>query len=70
MPLGHYRLARVSESMIRGVFSELKANGYTEHQILALSAGLMELASEAVRDDDGVRPEVDDPCPAGLPHQI
>ena len=70
MPSGFYRLAQVSESMIRGVFSELKANGYTEHQILALSAGLMELAGEAVRDEDGVRPELDDSCAAGLPRQI
>ena len=70
MPSGFYRLAQVSESMIHGVFSELKANGYTEHQILALSAGLMDLASEAVRDDEGARPEVDEPCDAGLPRQI
>jgi hypothetical protein len=70
MPSGFYRFARVSESMIRGLFSELKSNGYSDHQILALSAGLMELASEAVREEDGARPEVDDPCVAGLHRQL
>jgi hypothetical protein len=35
--------ARVSPSMIRSVFSQLKANGYTDEQILALSAGLADL---------------------------
>ena len=70
MPSGLYRLARVSESMIRSVFSELKANGYSHDQILALSAGLMELAGEAVREDNASCQELDDPCSAGLPRQI
>jgi hypothetical protein len=69
MPSGLYRLARVSESMIKSVFSELKVNGYSDDQILALSAGLMEMASEAVREEHGSTPKLDDPCSAGLSHQ-
>ena len=70
MSAGLYRLARVSESMIRGLFSELRANGYTHDQILALSTGLMEMASEAVREENGSGQELDDSCNAGLPRQI
>jgi hypothetical protein len=70
MPSGFYRLARVSESMIRSVFSELKANGYTHDQILALSTGLMELASEAVREENGSGQKLDESCNAGLPRQF
>lgn len=70
MPSGFYHLAQVSESMIRGVFSELKSNGYTEHQILALSTGLMEMASEAVREENTSCQELDDACCTGLPRQI
>jgi hypothetical protein len=36
----------VSPSMVRSVFSELKANGYSDGQIAALSLGLMRMASE------------------------
>ncbi|NMB77436.1 MAG: hypothetical protein GYA21_20180 [Myxococcales bacterium] len=37
----------VSPSMIRSVFSELKANGYSDNQITALSLGLMRMVSDA-----------------------
>lgn len=70
MPSGLYLLARVSESMIRSLFSELKANGYTHDQILALSTGLMEMASEAVREEHGSGQELEDSCSPGLPRQI
>ena len=66
MSAGLYRLARVSESMIRSLFRELKANGYSYDQILALSTGLMEMASEAVREENGSGQELDDSCSAGL----
>jgi hypothetical protein len=56
--------------MIRSVFLELRANGYTHDQILALSAGLMEMAGEAVRGENGSGQELDDSCSAGLPHQL
>jgi hypothetical protein len=56
--------------MIHSLFSELKANGYTHDQILALSTGLMEMASEAVREDNGSGQELDDSCSPGLPHQL
>jgi hypothetical protein len=39
------RIEAVSPSMIISVFSQLKANGYSESQILALSQGLVEYAS-------------------------
>ena len=70
MPSAFYRLARVSESMVRSVFSELKANGYSHDQILALSTGLMEMASEAVREENGSGQELDDSCNSGLPRQL
>jgi len=56
--------------MIRGLFSELRANGYTHDQILALSTGLMEMASEAVREENGSGLELDDSCSPGLPRQV
>jgi hypothetical protein len=70
MPSGMYRLARVSESMIRGLFFELKANGYTHDQILALSTGLMEMASRAVRGENGSGQELEESCTSGLPRQL
>ena len=70
MPAALYRLARVSESMVRSLFRELKANGYTHDQILALSTGLMEMASEAVREEHGSGQELDDSCSPGLPRQM
>lgn len=36
----------VSPSMILSVFTQLKANGYSENQILALSQGLVEYAAD------------------------
>lgn len=41
----------VSPSMIRSVFSELKANGYSDNQIAALSLGLMRMVSETRQPD-------------------
>ena len=70
MPSAFYHLARVSESMVRSLFRELKANGYTHDQILALSTGLMEMASEAVRGESGSGQELEDSCNSGLPHQL
>ena len=46
------QVARVSPSMIRSVFLELRTNGYTDDQILALSAGLAELI-ETPEDGEG-----------------
>jgi hypothetical protein len=40
------RLETVSPSMILSVFTQLKENGYSESQILALSKGLVEYTSE------------------------
>ncbi|MBN2495703.1 MAG: hypothetical protein JXR96_14010 [Deltaproteobacteria bacterium] len=40
------RAERVSGSMIRSVFGELKANGYSDGQIVALSNGLKDLAQK------------------------
>lgn len=45
----------VSPSMVRSVFSELKANGYSDGQIAALSMGLMRMASESKQPDMGVQ---------------
>jgi hypothetical protein len=42
------RLERVSPSMIQSMFGELKANGYSDGQIMALSKGLMETAHNAL----------------------
>jgi hypothetical protein len=56
--------------MIRSLFRELKANGYTHDQILALSTGLMEMASEAVREENGSGKELDDSCNPGLSQQL
>ncbi len=36
----------VSPTMVRSVFVELKSNGYSDHQICALSAGLMSMAGD------------------------
>jgi hypothetical protein len=70
MPSGFCQLARVSESMVRSMFSELKANGYTDHQILALSTGLMEMASQAVREENGSGQNLEEPCCAAWPRQV
>ena len=40
------RAAQVSPSMIRSIFLELKANGYSDIQIQALGVGLGELADK------------------------
>ncbi|HOX42796.1 MAG TPA: hypothetical protein PK668_04310 [Myxococcota bacterium] len=39
---------QISSSMVRSVFGQLKANGYSESQILALSRDLAELAVKAL----------------------
>jgi hypothetical protein len=40
------RLDTVSPSMIVSVFTQLKENGYSDSQILALSKGLVEYTSD------------------------
>jgi hypothetical protein len=40
----HVEGERVSPSMVQSVFGELKSNGYTDGQIIALSRELTELA--------------------------
>lgn len=51
------REARVSPSMVQSVFCELKANGYSDAQIVALAAGLAVLARER---------QLEEPEPLGL----
>jgi hypothetical protein len=41
-----YRLETVSPSMILSVFTQLKENGYSDSQIVALSKGLLEYSSD------------------------
>lgn len=76
-----YELVRVSPSMIRSVFDELKANGYSDHQILALSDGLMRLVDSRLRKKVSRVPTNSKPaeeseseefaaCSAGLPRQL
>ncbi len=40
----HVQNERVSPSMVKSVFGQLKSNGYTDGQIIALSSGLSEMA--------------------------
>jgi len=40
---------QVSPSMVQSVFRELKANGYSDAQIAALSRGLMSMATSTLR---------------------
>jgi hypothetical protein len=44
-----YFLEQISPSMVQSVFTELKANGYSDSQIAALSNCLMEMASTEIR---------------------
>ena len=44
-----YFLEQISPSMVQSVFKELKANGYSDAQIGALSNCLMEMASTEIR---------------------
>jgi len=72
-------MTRISPSMIESMFRELKCNGYTNDQILALSAGLDEMARTASRNPDEIPfdavrykrglDELEALCSAGLPHQ-
>ena len=72
-------MAKISPSMIESMFQEFRRNGYTNEQILALSAGLDEMARtgspcpdedtfDAVRYQRGLD-ELEALCSAGLPHQ-
>ncbi len=79
-----YELVRVSPSMISSVFAELKANGYSDRQILALSDGLMRMADSLIQKKvTSLKPsplQQDNPeefepdglalCAAGLPRQL
>ena len=76
-----YELVRVAPSMVRSVFAELKANGYSDHQILALSDGLMRMADSRLREkvarkqpqdlrDAEQSEEFESVCAAGLPRQM
>ena len=46
------RIPPVSVSMVQGVFGELKDNGYSDDQVIALSAGLIELARKSAGGPD------------------
>lgn len=72
-------MTKISPSMIESMFRELRRNGYTNEQILALSAGLDDMARsrypandqdtfDAVRYQRGLD-ELEALCSAGLPHQ-
>ena len=76
-----YELVRVSPSMIRSVFAELKDNGYSDRQILALSDGLMRMADIRLKkkyashhgqnpDEQEVPEDLEALCAAGLPRQL
>jgi hypothetical protein len=62
--------------MIESVFSELKSNGYSDAQILALCEGLRAKAHTpggdplALFPDRGGLAELEALCSAGLPHQM
>lgn len=45
------QVEQISSSMVRNVFTELKANGYSDGQIAALSRGLMDMAKTAAIQD-------------------
>lgn len=44
---------RVSPSMVQSVFGQLKSNGYTEGQIIALSRGLNDMALQCEQQLEG-----------------
>lgn len=72
-------MANISPSMIESMYLELRHNGYTDEQVLALSTGLIEMArtDRAAVHGDGLAPgtfqrgldELEALCSAGLPHQ-
>jgi hypothetical protein len=53
--LSRPEIAKVSPSMIKSVFTELKTNGYTARQIQALSHKLGEMADLHERKEEGFR---------------
>jgi hypothetical protein len=44
--------SRVLPSMVASVFDELKSNGYSDAQVIALSAGLIEMARQSTCGSD------------------
>jgi len=50
-----FEIAKVSPSMIKSVFIELKTNGYSARQIQALSNKLGEMADLHERKEEGFR---------------
>jgi hypothetical protein len=56
--------------MIRSVFAELKANGYSDQQIKALSAGLIQMADKRVKATSKRTEDFEALCATGLPHQL
>lgn len=49
----HVQGERVSPSMVQSVFGQLKSNGYTDGQIIALSKELTELVHRCSQQTDG-----------------
>lgn len=67
---GPFEVIRVSPSMIRSVFAELKANGYSDQQIKALSAGLIQMADKRKNNSPERSEDFGARCATGLPHQL
>ncbi len=56
----HVQNERVSPTMVQSVFGQLRANGYSEGQIIALSRELSDLAHDCASQQGGQ--QVDPAC--------